>query len=126
MNRMALFLTVALGACASAPRAATEPAAARTTALDPVGTYDFATSADGTPVTGTIVINRGTNGLAGTVSSDASGDLAVTSVTVEGQRVTLMGQDGLSVILNFTGADFTGSWSYGGMMGQMTGKRRAQ
>jgi hypothetical protein len=122
-----MFFAAALCACASTPPAATsEPAAARTTALEPVGTYDFSTSADGSPVNGTIVVTRGTDGLRGTLASDASGDIAISSVTVEGQRMTLMGQDGLSVVLEFNGADFTGSWSYSGMTGEMTGKRRAQ
>jgi hypothetical protein len=127
MHRFALFIAVALCACASTPPAAgPEPAAARTTALEPVGTYDFSTSANGSPVNGTIVVTRGTSGLKGTLTSDASGDVPISSVTVEGQRMTLLGQDDMSVILVFNGTDFTGSWSYSGMTGELTGKRRAQ
>jgi hypothetical protein len=47
-------------------------------------------------------------------------------VTVEGQRVTLVGDtpDGpATLILTFDGDTFTGSWTYAGMSGVMSGRR---
>jgi hypothetical protein len=64
----------------------------RSTEVDPVGAFDFTTSVDGSPVTGTITITRSGSEYGGSVS---------------------------------TGETFTGTWSYAGMEGSLTGRRRA-
>jgi hypothetical protein len=107
-------------ACASTP--------AQPRAVDPVGTFDFTTAMEGTEISGSIEIQRGADGYTGTLTTNVSEPIPVTSVTVEGQTVYAVASapDGpVNCTLTFTGNDFTGSWNYAGMAGQLTGKRRA-
>ena len=119
---LTLALCLLTGACASAQVAPEAPAAP-----DPVGVYDFSTSVEGTVVTGTITITEGTNGYGGSIATDATETIPVRSVTVEGNRMTVLADspDGpVSFVINLKGNDFTGTWSYAGMSGTHTGKRR--
>jgi hypothetical protein len=118
-------------ACAGAPAPAPAPAPAATpaAAFDPVGTFDFSTSVEGQVITGVIRVSRGTTGdLSGMISTSATPEMPVQSVTTEGNRMTLRTNtpDGsMSMILEFRGTDFTGSWGLAGMSGTLTGRRRS-
>ena len=121
-RRLGVLAGVALfAACASAP--------AQPRAVDPVGMFDFSTHVDGTAVTGTISIEQSGNGHTGMITTSATEPVAISGVAVEGQQLTVTAQtpDGpVTMILVFTGNTFTGSWSYAGMSGTLTGQRRAQ
>jgi hypothetical protein len=111
---------VALAACASAP------AAPR--AVDPVGAFDFTTSMEGTEVTGTIEIQRADGGgYTGTLSTNVTEPIPLSSVTVDGQKLTVIADapDGpVTMVLTFVGNDFTGNWTYTTLAGTATGRRR--
>jgi hypothetical protein len=101
---------------------------ARSTAVDPVGAFDFTTTVDGSPVTGTITITRSGAEYGGSVSTNVTESMPITAVTVEGQTVQVTGStpDGPATLsMTFTGDTFTGTWSYAGMEGSLTGRRRA-
>jgi hypothetical protein len=113
-------LVLCVVACASAP--------AQPSAVNPVGTFDFSTTVEGTAVTGTIVVTESSSGYGGTVSTNVTESAPINSVLVDGQSMTVSMQtpDGPATItLNFTGESFTGTWSYAGMSGPLTGQRRA-
>jgi len=142
MKRSFLFpvLFFGISACASNPepdspllpptRTDPQPQIQRMGALEPVGNYEFATVVDGQSVAGTINISRTTEGkLVARVSTDLTGDIPISSVTVEGSRVTMTGNmpDGqLGFTMEFKNSnEFSGSWSYAGMSGAFDGKRKA-
>lgn len=130
------IVTVCLAgaACAAAP--ATPPAGVAPAAaaqppapppLDPVGTFDFSTAVENTIVNGTVVIEKREAGYAGMITTTATEPVSVQSVSVDGQKLTVVAQtpDGpVTFIMEFKGDDFSGSWSYAGMYGTHTGKRR--
>lgn len=119
-----LAAAVMLAACASSG----QQAPAGPAPLDPVGTYDFTTNVEGTPVTGVVTITRNSTGYGGSVATDVTETIPITAVTVEGQKVmvTAATPDGpLTFALTMNGADFTGSWTLGPMAGTMTGKKRS-
>lgn len=126
VNAVIVVLFVAASCASAPPEAAPAPAAAP--AFDPVGTFDFSTGVDGQNVTGVITISRGTIGnLAAVLSTSATPEIPMQSVVAEGNRVTMRAStpDGaVAMILNFEGAAFTGSWSFGDLAGTMTGRRR--
>jgi hypothetical protein len=106
-------------ACASSP--------AQPRAVDPVGTFDFSTSMEGTEVTGSIEISSGANGYTGWLTTNVSEPIPIASVMVEGQVVTVIANapDGpVNFSMTFTGDEFSGGWTYAGMSGQATGRRR--
>ena len=122
----ALAAALLLAACASSGGTAT--ADARSSALDPVGTYDFSTNVEGTPVNGVITITRGDSGYGGSLATDVTETIPVTAVVVEGQKimVTASSPDGpVNMAITMNGAEFTGSWSFGGMSGTMNGRKRS-
>lgn len=138
MSRLALALaTVVLGACASgtpaaspapAPAAAPQAAAApaRPAALNPVGTYEFATEVNGSPMKGLLNVAGMAGSYTGSMKSDITPELPLTSVAVSGQtmKVVLDTPNGAATInLTFTGDTFTGTWELGGAGGPLTGKR---
>ena len=117
-----LALCLLAGACASAQVTPDAPAA-----MDPVGAYDFTTTVEGTVVSGTITITQGTNGYGGSISTDATETIPVRSVAVEGQKLTVLADspDGpVTFTMTMDGDAFVGTWSYAGMSGAHTGKRR--
>ena len=130
--RKPLLAWVALLACVACASSGQEAgiASARPTGVDPVGTFDFMTTAEGSDVTGSILITRAaTGGYGGTITTSMTEPIPVTGVTVEGQTIYLTAEtpDGqLSITMAFTGNDFTGNWSLGGgqMSGVLSGKRR--
>ncbi len=119
----ALFTTACATAPASTPAAG--PEAVAPSAPDPVGTFNFRSNVQGRDFEGVIRITRAEGGaFAGTVTTPLTGELPVRSVEVEGSRirVTAQGRMGDAVLtMNFTGANFTGEWTYGPSSGRMTG-----
>jgi hypothetical protein len=93
--------------------------------VDPVGTFDFATFADGTAIQGEIRIRRTeAGGLAAYVMTTASDPIVPTSVVLESNRVVMEGEGGFSVDMRIEGDDVAGTWAYGGMASSFTGRRR--
>ncbi|MGH7500453.1 MAG: hypothetical protein ACREL7_01735 [Longimicrobiales bacterium] len=96
--------------------------------VDPVGTFDFTTSVEGTTVTGAITVARNGSAYEGSVTTDMTEVMPISSVTVEGQTMAIAAStpDGpVTMSLIFTGDTFTGTWSLGDMSGTLTGRRRA-
>lgn len=96
--------------------------------VDPVGSFDFTTSIEGTPVAGTITITQNASGYGGTLSTDMTDSMPISSVSVDGQTMVVVSvaPDGTATLsLTFTGDTFTGSWSFADMSGTLTGRRRA-
>lgn len=119
---MTLALCLLAGACASAQVTPDAPAGP-----DPVGVYDFTTVFDGTAVSGTVTITRATGGYGGTIATDATESVPIRSVSVEGSRLTVLADSPdapVTFIMNLDGDAFTGTWSYAGMSGAHTGRRR--
>jgi len=120
---LGLLSCLVLAACS--PKA--PPAPPQPPPLDPAGNFEFVTDAQGTAVTGSIEIQKADGGgYSGWLYTSATDPLPIGSVTVEGQRVTLVGDtpDGpATLVLTFAGDAFTGSWNYAGMSGMMSGKR---
>ena len=133
MKRMlALCFAIAAGACATAqPETATparEVSPAPPAAVDPIGVFDFATAVEGMAVTGTLTVTRGAAGAyEGSIATNITETIPVRSVTVTGQRMDVVGDtpDGpLSLVLEFRGDEFSGTWTTGAMSGTNSGKRR--
>lgn len=119
---MTLALALLTGACASAQAPPEGPAP-----LDPIGVYDFTTNVEGTTVSGTITISQGTSGYGGSIATNATETIPVRSVAVERQKLTVLADspDGpVTFVMTLNGDEFTGTWSYAGMSGAHTGKRR--
>jgi hypothetical protein len=120
---LSLLSCLLLAACG--PKA--PPAPPAPPPLDPAGNFEFVTDAQGTTVTGSIEIRKSeAGGYTGWLYTDVTDPLAIGSVAVEGQQMTLMGDtpDGpMTMVLLFGGDAFTGSWTYAGMSGVMSGKR---
>jgi len=95
--------------------------------LDPAGNFEFVTDAQGEAVSGSIEIRKAEGGgYTGMLYTTATEPLPIGSVTVEGQQLTLVGDtpDGpATLVLTFDGDVFTGSWTYAGMSGVMSGRR---
>jgi hypothetical protein len=121
-----VVFAVSLLACASNPEPATPPAPQ---AVDPVGVFDFATNVEGTAVQGTITVESAPGGgHGGSITTDVTEPIPISGVTVDGQNMTVTAQtpDGpITMSLTFTGNDFTGSWTMGGMSGSLNGSRRS-
>lgn len=117
-----LALCLVAAACASAQVEPEAPAP-----LDPVGLYDFTTAIEGDAVSGTITITRTSQGYGGTITTNISDPIPVRSVVVDDRRITVTGDtpDGpVTLTMNVDGDDFAGTWSFGGMSGTHSGKRR--
>lgn len=129
---LVLCFALAAGACASAQPETVTPAREVTpappAAVDPVGVFDFATTVEGMAVTGTLTVNRSAAGAyEGSIATNITETIPVRSVTVSGQRMDVVGDtpDGpISLVLEFRGDEFSGSWTTGAMSGTHSGKRR--
>ena len=106
--------------CASAPRAAS--------AVDPVGRYEYTSSANGQPVSGVITIEPATGGgYTAAMSSSMTRDVLFRTVTVTGNAVTLETRtpaSALVVRLRIDGSNVTGDWTMGAQTGTLRGTRR--
>ena len=144
---VAPLLAALVAACAQSPQAAPAPtptpspsAGAPTPAPAPTptpaptpaptsaaGLYDFTTVVQGDQVTGTITIVADGDRYSGTIATSATPEIPICSVTMEGQviTVTATSPDGEVVMqLTMQGQEFTGTWSYAGQSGTMTGRKR--
>ncbi|HEV7589395.1 MAG TPA: hypothetical protein VGO40_14860 [Longimicrobium sp.] len=131
------LLLIAAAACttmpATEPAPAAQPAAAAPTppaapaAVNPVGRYEFATTLQGQMLTGTMEITGTSGAYAGRITSSATGPITITTVTVEGQTMTIAGDTPngtLTIRMTFTdGGAFTGGWTLAGDGATLTGRR---
>lgn len=101
--------------------------AAAQTAIDPVGEYDFRTTASGMTVTGTMVIEQGENGLTGRITSPEVGTLNLHNIQVDGQAFTF-GFSGAAaegtMRLELHGTHLVGRWEAGGDSGTVDGQKK--
>lgn len=114
----ALALGVMLSSCASTPEGPPP--------VDPVGYFEFTTSVDGQPVVGSIEVRESNGRFTGVLATDATEPVEVGAAVVEDQQLTITADtpDGpVTLVLLFTGDTFTGTWTYAGMSGTMTGRR---
>lgn len=144
MSRLALVLAaLTLGACATqgaAPAAAPSPASApsrpaasavvaaptKPAAVNPVGSFEFNTEVNGSPMKGNLRIAGTPGRYTGSMTSDITPELPITSIAVDGQAMKLVMDtpNGAATInIAFTGDNFTGNWELGGASGPLTGKR---
>lgn len=139
MRRHSLALpavALALAACAHSPQAAPSggaptpspsPAVTPARALDPVGVYDYSTTFEGDEVTGTITIAGTPGAYHGTVTSSATADMPIRSVTVRGSTITVTADaDNGALVSTFTltGQELSGEWSLGDATGTTRGRKR--
>ena len=111
-----------LAACASAGSQADEGP----TDVDPVGSYTLTTNIQGTPVNGQMRIRGEPGSYTGAVYTDFTGELTISSITVQGDVVFLTANtpDGPADIrITFDGDTFTGSWTLGAEGGSIQGRR---
>lgn len=133
---LAATAVLALAACTPArTEPVTEPApmppAASTTtsstsAIDPVGAYQFVAQVNGDAVNGTMEISGTPGAYTGRVASDHFPAFPIRSATAAGQELTIVSQTpngDATFRLTFTGSEFTGTWSLGGDSGPVTGRR---
>ena len=115
------------------PQPTVTPAPPRPPAFNAIGVFDFVTAVQGDQVTGVIEIVRlDTGALGGKMTTSATPDLPLRTVTVDGRKVTLESEvpdaGALVVVLNFEPDNntFTGTWSLGavGDSGNISGKRK--
>ena len=136
MKAFATVLLLLSAACTATPAAepapAPRPMAAPApppapAAVNPVGKYEFATSLQGQPLTGTVEITGTPGAYAGRITSSATEPIPITSVTVEGQSMTVTGETPngtLTIKMNFTeGGAFAGGWTLGSDGATLTGRR---
>ena len=125
-----LAVGLALTACSQSTgggTAAAPPQPEPTPTLDPTGIYDFETTVEGQPLTGTLTITGSPGAYSGSISSDMMGTVALRSFTVDGMDLMFMADmpdATVSFFLTFEGDSFTGEWDAGGMTGLMSGTKR--
>ncbi len=140
MSRFVLALAaLSLGACASsgtsttaapapmaAPSTARAAAPAKPAPVNPVGQFEFSTELNGSPMKGLMKIAGTAGNYSGSMTSDITPELPISTVTADGQTVKI-GMDtpngAATITLLFTGDTFTGNWELGGASGPLTGKR---
>ena len=109
------------------PAPVAAPAPAASAAVNPVGRFEFATTLQGQMLTGTMEITGTPGAYAGRVTSSATEPIPITTVTVEGQTMTVVGDTPngpLTIRMTFTESGaFTGNWTLGGDGATLTGKR---
>ena len=133
-----LFGTVMMMACASAPATQTattiepQPTATVTNTgvpigpLDPVGTYEFTTTYEGMPVSGTLFITGEPGRYGGRIVTDIAPEIPLTAVAVKDNTLELKGSlpDGDIILqLLMEGMNFKGSYSIGPFSADVTGKK---
>ena len=139
MSRLVLVCAaLSLGACATqgaapsaapAPMTAAGPAAAapaKPAAVNPIGSFEFNTEVNGSPMKGNLRIAGTPGNYSGSMTSDITPELPITSIAVDGQTMKLAMDtpNGAATInIAFTGDTFTGNWELGGASGPLTGKR---
>jgi hypothetical protein len=90
MRTLIIAAVAAVGVSACASQQIESPAPAQpavAAAFDPVGTYDFTTDVQGSPVRGTLVFRRDAEGgLTAVLASDATGEIVLQNIRMEGRR----------------------------------------
>jgi hypothetical protein len=128
------LLLISAAACTTAPASMPAPAPAAAAAppsapaaVNPVGKYEFTTSLQGQMLTGTMEITGTLGAYAGRITSSATEPISITTVTVEGQNMTVVGETPngpLTIKMTFAEAGaFTGNWTLAGDGATLTGKR---
>ncbi len=136
---LAATLALSLAACATANTGAPAPATTTTTtttttsvattsssAVNPVGAYEFATQVNGEAVTGTMEITGTPGAYGGRIVTLRFPEFTVRSASAAGQALTVVAETptgNLTFRMTFTGPEFTGSWTLGGDTGPITGRR---
>lgn len=109
------------------PAAAAAPAPAASSAVNPAGRYEFTTSLQGQMLTGTMEITGTPGAYAGRITTSATPPIPITTVTVEGQNMTVAGDTPNGTLtIRMTmgeGGAFTGNWTLAGDGATLTGKR---
>lgn len=116
---LAVVLLLLAAACASAPPGPPP--------FDPVGVFEFQTTVNGGPVTGSVEVTGQPDAYGGTIRTSATPDLPIAGVAVDGNVLVVTGDtpDGVVTLrMTFTGDDFTGRWELAGDGGTLTGRRR--
>ena len=135
---LAATLSLGLAACATANTGTPEVAApatttmtttaatTRSTALNPVGEYEFATQVNGEAVTGTIEITGTPGAYGGRIVTLKFSEFTVRSASAAGQELTVVAETpngNVTFRMTFTGDTFTGGWTLGGDTGAISGRR---
>jgi hypothetical protein len=116
---LAVVVLLLTAACASTPPGPPP--------FNPVGTFEFETTVNGGPVTGSVEVTGQEDAYGGTVRTSVTPDMPIAGVAVEGNLmvVTADTPDGpVTLRMSFTGNDFTGRWELAGDSGTLTGRRR--
>lgn len=114
-----LFTLFSIG-CASTGAPEPEPAA------DLAGVYTLSTTVQGMALSGRMRITGEPGAYDGAIYTDFTGEIPFSSVTVSGDRATILGEtpDGpVELHLVFDGDTFTGSWVMGPEGGSIRGRR---
>ena len=127
LTSSAACATAPAGEPAPAPPMIAVPAPPRAAALNPVGKYEFTTSLQGQTLTGTMEIAGTPGAYTGRITSSATEPIPITTVTVEGQNMTVAGEtpNGTLTIRMTMAADgtFTGGWTLANDGATLTGRR---
>lgn len=118
---LALATLAALTACAG-PAAAPGPAPAP----DIAGTYTLNTTVQGSAVEGRMEITGEPGAYGGSVYTDATGRLPISSVTMDGSVATIIldtTQGPVAVRIEFSGDSYAGEWSAGEESGAVRGRK---
>jgi hypothetical protein len=116
---LAVVLLLFTAACASTPPGPPP--------FNPVGTFEFETTVNGGPVTGSVEVTGQEDAYGGTIRTSVTPDLPIAGVAVEGNLMVVTGDtpDGVVTIrMSFTGDNFTGRWELAGDGGPLAGRRR--
>lgn len=133
MKRTSFLMACMLVAgCAQSPQQVETPspapsASAPVTALDPVGVYDFTTQIDGQEISATMYITGSPGAYTGRITTPDQPDLDITSVTVAGYTMTILGGGAEARLIStwvLQGDTLSGTWSYGDRSGEARGKKR--
>lgn len=116
---LAALLVLFAAACASTPPGPPP--------FNPVGIFDFETTVNGGPATGSVEVTGQPDAYSGTVRTSVTSDLPIASVAVDGNNmvVTADTPDGVvTLYMAFAGDEFTGRWELSGDGGTLAGRRR--
>lgn len=120
--KVGVLSAVFLAACASAGGGGGEVVPD----VDPTGSYTLATTIDGSPVDGQMQIQGEAGAYTGTVYTDYTGELTITSVNVRGAKAFMTADtpDGQVYLeITFDGERFTGTWWMGSDQSAVEGRR---
>ena len=126
LSILAAILLGTVGCASPGPAARDAGNPAAVAEVDPVGSYTVSTTVQGMAVDGQLRITGSRGAWGGTLYTDMTGELPLSSVGVDGQTVHLRANtsDGtLYVRMLFSGDEFTGDWSLGPEGAPLRGRR---